>query len=97
MERRGNNFREFKNTLFFALADTAAFGRLREDIKTFLALQDIKEEIESGQSPLPRKNKTRCSGARRHHRDFSYNVRRMYHVLRFGIPMVGEPWTLVSR
>jgi hypothetical protein len=85
IERRGHSFREYKNTLFFALADTAAFAKLREDVKTVLALQDIKEEIESGESLLPEEKQDevqrRIQGIRR---DFSYNVRRMYHMLRIG-------------
>lgn len=95
IERRGASFREYKNTLFFALADTAAFGRLREDVKTFLALRDIKEEMDAGQSPLPEEKRVEVQ--RRTHevqRDFSYNVRRMYHVIRFGnrTPInLGEP------
>lgn len=85
IERKGNNFREFKNTLFFALADTAGFGKLREDVKTFLALQDIKKEIDSGHSPLPNEKKDEVNTRIRDlTRDYSYNVRRMYHVIRYG-------------
>ncbi len=85
IERKGNNFREFKNTLFFALADAAGFGKLREDIKTYLALQDIKEEIKSGHSPLPPEKQEEVDRRIREiTRDYSYNVRRTYHVVRYG-------------
>jgi hypothetical protein len=85
IERRGANFREFKNTLFFALADTAGFGKLREDVKTYLALQDIKDEIRSGHSLLPLEKQEEVERrVREITRDYSYNVRRMYHVLRYG-------------
>jgi hypothetical protein len=85
IERRGEGFREYKNTLFFALADTGAFVKLREDVKTVLALEAIKDEVDAGESPLPEERWDEIQ--RRMHkiqRDFSFNVRRMYHTLRFG-------------
>jgi hypothetical protein len=85
IERRGEGFREYKNTLFFALADTGAFVKLREDVKTVLALEAIKDEVDAGESPLPEERREEIQ--RRVHkirRDFSFNVRRMYHALRFG-------------
>jgi len=98
IERRGEGFREYKNTLFFALADTGAFVKLREDVKTVLALEAIKTEVDAGDSPLPEERRDEIQ--RRLHkiqRDFSYNVRRMYHTLRFadreidlGAPVAGN-------
>jgi hypothetical protein len=85
IERRGEGFREYKNTLFFSLADTGAFVKLREDVKTVLALEAIKHEVDRGESPLPEERRDEIQ--RRMHkiqRDFSFNVRRMYHTLRFG-------------
>jgi len=85
IERRGESFREYKNTLFFALADTAAFVKLREGVKAYLALQEIKAEIDSGDSTQLEAKRDEVQ--RRMHnirRDFSYNVRRMYHTLRIG-------------
>jgi hypothetical protein len=85
IERKGNNFREFKNTLFFALADAAGFGKLREEVKTYLALQDIKTEIKSGNSPLPLDKQEEVDRRMREiTRDYSYNVRRMYHMVWYG-------------
>jgi hypothetical protein len=94
VERRGNSFREYKNTLFFALADTAAFSRMKEEVKTYLALQEIKREIDSGQHPLLEAKRDEVQ--RRMHnlqRDFSFNVRRMYHILQIGARRVdlGQP------
>lgn len=94
IERRGESFREYKNTLFFALADTAAFARLREDVKTYLALQEIKAGVDSGETPqleTRRDEIQRRLGAIR--RDFSFNVRRMYHALQIGDRRVdlGQP------
>jgi hypothetical protein len=85
IERRGEGFREYKNTLFFVLADTGAFVKLREDVKTVLALEAIKSEVDAGESPLPEERRDEIQ--RRMHkiqRDFSFSVRRMYHTLRFG-------------
>jgi hypothetical protein len=85
LERKGETFREYKNTLFFALADTAAFAQFRDDVKKLLALEEIKDEIRSGKSPLP--DEKRSEVDRQIHsisRDFSYKVRRMYHRLYHG-------------
>ena len=85
IERRGETFRVYKNTLFFALPDTAAFAKLKEDVKTYMALEEIKGEIESGENPtlevkLPEVQRRMHNIAR----DFSFNVRRMYHTLQVG-------------
>jgi hypothetical protein len=94
IERRGESFREYKNTLFFALADIAAFAKLREDVKTCMALQEIRAGVDSGETPQLEGKRDEIQ--RRMHaleRDYSYNVRRMYHVLRFGDRQVdlGQP------
>lgn len=82
LERKGNSFREYKNTLFFSVADSAAFSQLREDVKTLLALQEIDKQInENPDTPLARKSgevRDRLHGLKR---DFSDKVRRMYHVV----------------
>ncbi|HDQ72742.1 MAG TPA: DUF499 domain-containing protein, partial [Chloroflexi bacterium] len=96
IERHGEGFREYKNTLFFALADVGAFAKLREDVKTTLALQEIKAGIDSGETP---QLETRRDEIQRRlqsiRRDFSYNVRRMYHTLQIGERRVdlGQPVT----
>jgi hypothetical protein len=69
----------------FALADTAGFGELREVIKTSLALKDIQEEIKSGDNPLLEGKRDEIEIRLKNiTRDYSYNVRRMYHVIRYG-------------
>jgi hypothetical protein len=94
VERRGASFREYQNTLFFALADTAAFVKLREDVKTLLALREIKSGLDSGETPQLETKRDEIQ--RRLHdikRDFSFNVRRMYHTLQIGDRRVdlGQP------
>lgn len=82
VERKGQSFREFKNTLIFAVPDTAGFAHLREEIKTYLALKEIRGEIEANaQSPLAAKRSEVQDRMVKISRDFSYNVRRMYRTL----------------
>jgi len=95
---KGESFREYQNTLIFALTDTGAYVKLKEDVKTVLALEEIEGEIQSGASPLPTE---RLSEVQQRKlgitRDFSFNVRRMYHQLRtanremdLGTPTTGK-------
>jgi hypothetical protein len=94
IERRGNSFREYQNTLFFALADTAAFAKMREDVKTLLALREIKSGLDAGETPqLETKRDEIQRRLRDIKRDFSFNVRRMYHTLQIGERRVdlGQP------
>ena len=96
VERKGNTFRVYKNTLFFATADTAAFARLREDVKTYLALKEIESSIQSDKaSQLAPKRDEIQRRIRAIKRDFSYNVRRMYRTIHFGNRRqdLGEPVT----
>ncbi len=98
IERKGTTFRQYQNTLLFALADMGAFAKLKEDVKTVLALEEIAEEIKSGASPLPEEKQAEVERRQRKiTRDFSYNVRRMYHRLRtarrdldLGQPVAGQ-------
>jgi len=96
IERRGQSFREFKGTLYFALAEAAAFSQLREDVKTQLALQEIDNEIaRDPDSPLAAKRQEVRDRLHAVQRDYSYKVRRMYHVLRVGERRIdlGQPVT----
>jgi hypothetical protein len=85
VERKGETFRVYKNTLAFALADTAAFAQLREDVKTLMALEEIRDEIDAGQSGALAAKRDEVQ--RRMHnitRDLSFKVRRTYHTLQVG-------------
>ena len=96
VERKGASFREFQNTLLFAVADGAAFVKLREEAKTFMALEEIEQEVAAGTSPLPEEKlqevRNRKQGILR---DMSDKVRRMYHVLHSGEQTIdlGQPVT----
>ncbi len=96
IERKGAAFREYQNTLFFALADTAAFAGLREDVKTILALEEIAAEVKAGTSRLPAEKLEEVRQRLRDiERDLSFKVRRMYHTLRVGKQEIdlGQPVT----
>ena len=68
IERKGEGYREFQNTLVFALADTGAYVKLKEDVKTVLALEEIESEIASGVSPLPGERRSEVQQRKlRHH------------------------------
>jgi hypothetical protein len=85
IERKGETFRVYKNTLSFALADTAAFAQLREDVKTLMALEEIRDEIDAGQSGALASKRDEVR--RRMHnitRDLSFKVRRTYHTVQVG-------------
>ena len=85
IERKGSSFREYKNTLFFALADPAGFAHLREDVKTSLALHEIKKEIEQEpDSPLAASLSDIKQRIHKIEREYSYNVRRMYDTIQVG-------------
>ena len=94
IERKGEGYREFQNTLIFALADTGAYVKLKEDVKTVLALEEIEGEIASGTSPLPDERRSEVQQRKLGiTRDFSFNVRRMYHQLRTARMRASAPAT----
>lgn len=51
VDRKGDNFRVNKNTLFFAIADTGRYARFEDQIKEYLALEEILEEIQNDERP----------------------------------------------
>ncbi|MBN1306185.1 MAG: ATP-binding protein [Anaerolineales bacterium] len=96
IEYKGKNYRHNKNTLFFAIADTAQFASLREEVKTYLALREIEEEIKSGESSnLETKSGEVQKRKHKIEKDFSYNIRRMYHMVQVGDRKIdlGNPTT----
>lgn len=94
LEKRGNTFRTYKNTLIFAMADPSGHGAFKEDIKTYLALKDIQEEIQSDEeSGLQEKEGEVKERLKKIKDDFSYNARRMYNILLVGDEKIhlGQP------
>ena len=78
IERKGSSFREYKNPLFFALADPAGFAHLREDVKTCLALHEIKKEIEQE----PGNDTRQRPELSRYYRDTIFDCNVKYYALR---------------
>lgn len=94
LEKRGNTFRTYKNTLIFAMADPAGFGAFREEVKTYLALREIEEEIKAGEEEgLEDRTKEVSQRIKRIREDFSFNARRMYNTLVVGDEkiLLGQP------
>ena len=94
LEKKGNTFRTYKNTLIFAMADPAGFGAFKEEIKTYLALKDIEAEIKGdNESGLGEKSAEITQRLKRIKEDISFNTRRMYNVLIVGEEKIslGQP------
>ncbi|RLG35314.1 hypothetical protein DRN98_01510 [Methanosarcinales archaeon] len=94
LDKRGSTFRTYKNTMIFAMADPRGYGYLKEQIKEYLALSEIKESIKSGSEEAL---KDRLSEVDQRIKqimdDFSYNVRNMYRTLAIGEEKIslGQP------
>jgi len=97
LDKKGNSFRIYKNTLIFAFSEATAFGFLKEQIKTYLALNEVKSEVEAGKNELLKEKLPEITERiKKIKKDYSYNVRKMYHtvqkggeIIDLGQPMVG--------
>jgi len=102
IEYKGKSFRVYKNTIIFALVEMSTYSTFKEKIKRFLALQDIKREVEKGEhETLKDKKDEICDKIRTIENDFSYNVRNTYRkifkqtggqdeVIDLGSPIAGK-------
>ncbi len=84
LEKRGNTFRTYKNTLIFAVSDPNGFGHFKEEIKTYLALKEIQSEIKGDEGGLSDRAEEVANRIKKIKDDFSYNARRMYNTLIVG-------------
>lgn len=94
LEKKGNTFRTYKNTLIFAMAEPGGFSAFKEEIKTILALRDIESDIKSGgEAGLVEKATEIGQRIKRIRDDISYNVRKMYNILVAGQEkiLLGQP------
>jgi len=97
-KNRGNSFRTYKNTLIFAVPNIENYGNFREDIKEYLALEEIKTDVEIGErESLEGKKPEIKENIEKLKDDFSYNVRKMYNKIRvkddeidLGMPITGK-------
>nr|CBH38392.1 conserved hypothetical protein [uncultured archaeon] len=98
LEKRGNTFRTYKNTIIFAKADPGGFGAFKDELKTYLALKEIEGEIKANEEGgLKDKATEVAQRIKRIRDDFSFNARRMYNVIlrgqeeiALGQPTVGK-------
>ena len=98
LEKRGNTFRTYKNTIIFAKANPGGFGAFKDELKTYLALKEIEDEIKANEEGgLKDKATEVAQRLKRIRDDFSFNARRMYNVilvgseeLALGQPTVGK-------
>jgi hypothetical protein len=51
VDRKGEKFRVYKNTMFFAVPDSGRYARFLDQVKEYLALDEILDEIESDERP----------------------------------------------
>jgi hypothetical protein len=77
----GQSYRFYKNTVFFAKADENRYGRIQDDIKDVLALQNILVGIRHGKhSGLEEKESEVQRRLDNLKEDFSQKIRDLYHV-----------------
>ncbi|MFW6041245.1 MAG: DUF499 domain-containing protein, partial [Thermoplasmatota archaeon] len=97
-KNRGSSFRTYKNTLIFAVPNIENYGNFREDIKEYLALEEIKHDVDRGdRESLEGKKSEIKENIKKIENDFSYNVRKMYNKIRvkddeidLGMPVTGK-------
>lgn len=103
VDRRGDGFRVYKNTLFFALPDRDRYARLADTIREYLALGEIKQEIDKDErSSMQEKREEVKRRLRDIEEDFPLKVRELYRTaavprnggtleqIDFGQPAVGR-------
>lgn len=84
-DKRGDNFRAYKNTLFFAIPDEDRFTRLQDTIKEYLSYKEIQDDIGAGHFPgLEGKVEDVKRSIRDIDGDFVQKIRELYRIL--GVP-----------
>jgi len=79
VDRRGDGFRVYKNTLFFALPDRDRYARLADTIREYLALGEIKQEIDRDERPGMQEKRDEVKRRLRDIvEDFPLKVRELY-------------------
>jgi hypothetical protein len=77
----GQSYRSYKNTIFFARADDDRYARIQDDIKDFLALQNILDGIRQGKhSGLEEKENEVQRRLENVEGEFSQKIRDLHHV-----------------
>jgi len=97
-KKKGDGFRTYKNTLIFAVPDAQNYGEFKENIREYLSLKEIKEDVEMGETEsLKGKLPEIEERMKKLKDDFSYNVRRTYNKIKvkeeeidLGMPITGK-------
>lgn len=88
VDRRGEGFRVYKNTLFFALPDAGRYARFADEIREVLALREIQEEIATDQRlGMEEKKKEVDRRIRDLTEEFPLRVRELYRTA--AVPAAG--------
>ncbi|MBS1253271.1 MAG: hypothetical protein MAG451_02320 [Anaerolineales bacterium] len=88
IDRRGESFRVYKNTLFFAIPDAGRHARFEDEIREYLALHEIQEEIERDERAGMHEKRAEVDRRIRDLEDeFPIRVRELYRTA--AAPMVG--------
>jgi hypothetical protein len=104
VDKKGESYRAYKNTIVFAQPDDDRYARLQDTIKDYLALQSILDGIEKGEHSALEKKKSEVKRRRDDiGDDFPLKIRELYHValvpvmngdqleeIDFGQPAVGR-------
>lgn len=105
VDRRGDGFRIYKNTLFFAVPDRGRYNRLSDVVREFLALREIQGEIANDERPgMQEKGADVQRQLKEMEEDFPLKVRELYRTaavpraggtlerVDFGQPAVGRQY-----
>lgn len=103
LNKKGQSYRAYKNTMVFAVPDNDRYARLLDTIKQYLALQNILDGINSGDHPALEEKKGEVKRRRDTIADeFPLKIRELYHTamvpvmngdleeIDFGQPAVGR-------
>lgn len=89
MEKRGPQFRTYKNTVFFAVPESSRFGQLENKVREYLSLKEISRELADDERPGMRSRRKEVKRRLDEiHDDFGHNIRNLYRTV--GIPKSGS-------
>jgi hypothetical protein len=89
MEKRGPQFRTYKNTVFFAVPESSRYGQLENKVREYLSLREISHELEDDDRPGMRSRRKEIERRTNEIReDFGHNIRNLYRTV--GVPKSGE-------
>jgi len=94
VDKKGQSFRAYKNTFIFAVLNLGNYISFKEQVKTYLALNDIKDEIKSGSNKLLLDRIDEISNRiKTIEKDFAFNCKKIYNkiIVNEKEYLLGEP------